>query len=158
MAQVCGLEPALAADRPPPSASCDQATTAVGEVLENRVLAGSCLNAILQRDVRDIAALDKLRSLPQLLTALARVCGQLCNDTQLGTRLGLDGKTVNRVVSVADRQHGGQSQVRMRVARRQQKLVRDQKRMSLDTAITLTPDNPRRFCARLRARPAAEKF
>ncbi len=39
--------------------------------------ARSYLNAILQRDVRDIAAVDKLRDLPQLLTALAQVCGQL---------------------------------------------------------------------------------
>ena len=112
---------ALAADRPPPSASCDLATTEVGEVLENRVLAGgypemlgrssesrrqawarSYLNAILQRDVRDIAAVDKLRSLPQLLTALAQVCGQLCNYTQLGARLGLDGKTVNRYITVLE--------------------------------------------------------
>lgn len=93
----------------------------MGDALERRVLAGgypealrrgtegrrqgwarSTLNAILQRDVRDIAAVDKLRNLPQLLTALAQVCGQLCNYTQLGGRLGLDGKTVNRYITVLE--------------------------------------------------------
>lgn len=112
---------ALAAEARPPSSPPDQAATQVGEALEKRVLAGgypealrrssesrrqvwarSYLTAILQRDVRDIAAVDKLQSLPQLLTALAQVCGQLCNYTQLGARLGLDGKTVNRYLTVLE--------------------------------------------------------
>jgi predicted AAA+ superfamily ATPase len=118
---VDALFASLAADTPPPSPSADQAALEVGVALEKRVLAGgypevlrresegrrqawarSYLNAILQRDVRDIAAVDKLRNLPQLLTALAQVCGQLCNYTQLGARLGLDGKTVNRYITVLE--------------------------------------------------------
>ena len=118
---LAALFASLAADAPPPSASADQAALEVGEALERRVLAGgypealrrvtearrqawarSYLNAILLRDVRDIAAVDKLRSLPQLLTAMAQVCGQLCNYTQLGARLGLDGKTVNRYLTVLE--------------------------------------------------------
>ncbi len=51
---------------------------------------------------RDIAAVDKLQSLPQLLTALAQVCGQLCNYTQLGARIGLDGKTVTRYITLLE--------------------------------------------------------
>jgi hypothetical protein len=46
--------------------------------------------------VREIAEVDKLQALPQLLAALAQVCGQLCNSTQLGAQIGLDGKTVSR--------------------------------------------------------------
>jgi len=118
---LAALFASLAADRPPPTPSPAQATRDVGEALERGVLAGgypealrrstegrrqawarSYLNAILQRDVRDIAAVDKLRNLPQLLTALAQVCGQLCNYSQLGGRLGLDGKTVNRYVTVLE--------------------------------------------------------
>ena len=118
---VDALFASLAADTPPPSPSADQAALEVGDALEQRVLAGgypevlrresegrrqawarSYLNAILQRDVRDIAAVDKLRNLPQLLTALAQVCGQLCNYSQLGARLGLDGKTVNRYITVLE--------------------------------------------------------
>jgi predicted AAA+ superfamily ATPase len=105
-----------------PSAWIDALFAAqVGEALEERVLTGgypealhrsnerrrqawarSYLNAILQRDVREIASVDKLQSLPQLLTALAQVCGQLCNYTQLGARLGLDGKTVTRYITLLE--------------------------------------------------------
>jgi predicted AAA+ superfamily ATPase len=112
---------ALAANARPPSSLPDQAANQVGQALEQRVLAGgypealhrssesrkqawarSYLNAILQRDVRDIAEVDKLQALPQLLTALAQVCGQLCNYTQLGARIGLDGKTVSRYLTILE--------------------------------------------------------
>lgn len=118
---LAALFASLATDGPPPAPSPAQAARDVGEALERRVLAGgypealrrstegrrqawarSYLNAILQRDVRDIAAVDKLRNLPQLLKALGQVCGQLCNYTQLGARLGLDGKTVNRYITVLE--------------------------------------------------------
>jgi uncharacterized protein len=62
----------------------------------------SYLQAIVQRDVRDLAAVDKLHRLPQLLRSLAQVCGQLCNYTQLGGTLGLDGKTVNRYITLLE--------------------------------------------------------
>jgi predicted AAA+ superfamily ATPase len=93
-AWIDALFSALAAETSPPSPPPDQAAAQVGEALEKRVLTGgypealhrssekrrqawahSYLNAILQRDVRDIASVDKLQSLPQLLTALAQVCG-----------------------------------------------------------------------------------
>jgi predicted AAA+ superfamily ATPase len=112
---------ALATQTKPPSPTPDQAATQVGGALEKRVLAGgypevlrrssearrqawahSYLNAILQRDVREIAEVDKLLALPQLLAALAQVCGQLCNYTQLGARIGLDGKTVSRYLTILE--------------------------------------------------------
>ena len=120
-AWIDALFSALAAETAPPSLPPDQAAAQVGEALEKRVLTGgypealhrssekrrqawarSYLNAILQRDVRDIASVDKLQSLPQLLTALAQVCGQLCNYTQLGARIGLDGKTVTRYITLLE--------------------------------------------------------
>jgi predicted AAA+ superfamily ATPase len=45
---------------------------------------------------------DKLQALPQPLAALAQVGGQLCNDTQLGARIGLDGKTVRRSLTILE--------------------------------------------------------
>ncbi len=112
---------ALAAQTPPPSPPPDQLASELGPNLEARVLAGGYpealrrpsearrqawargyLNAILQRDVRDIAAVDKLQSLPRLLAALAQVCGQLCNYTRLGAELGLDGKTVSRYLTLLE--------------------------------------------------------
>ena len=73
-------------------------------LLNNRrqAWARSYLNAILQRDVQDIASVDKLQRLAQLLTALAQVCGQLSNYTQLGARIGLDGKTVTRYITLLE--------------------------------------------------------
>jgi predicted AAA+ superfamily ATPase len=70
--------------------------------LEQRVLAGGYLTAILQRDVRDITDVEKLQALPQLLAAMAKVCGQLCNYTQLSARIGLDGKTVSRYLTILE--------------------------------------------------------
>jgi predicted AAA+ superfamily ATPase len=120
-AWIDALFTALAAETAPPSPPPAQAAAQVGEALEKRVLTGgypdalhrssesrrqawarSYLNAILLRDVRDIASVDKLQSLPQLLTALAQVCGQLCNYTQLGAHLGLDGKTVARYITLLE--------------------------------------------------------
>jgi predicted AAA+ superfamily ATPase len=58
------------------------------------------VDALIQRDVRDIAAIDKLGHLPRLLRALAQTAGQLCNFTQLGAQVGLDSKTANKYLAV----------------------------------------------------------
>ncbi len=111
----------LASDRPPPFPAAHQIRGDLGAALELRALTGgypealrrssearrqawarSYLGAILQRDVRDIAEVEKLQALPQLLAALAQVCGQLCNYTQLGARIGLDGKTVSRYLTILE--------------------------------------------------------
>ncbi|MBL8533776.1 MAG: DUF4143 domain-containing protein [Betaproteobacteria bacterium] len=60
------------------------------------------IDSIIQRDVRDIAAVEKLNSMPRLLYALAQMAGQLCNYTQLGGQLGLDAKTVNRYLTMLE--------------------------------------------------------
>ena len=52
--------------------------------------------------MREIAEVDKLQALPQLLAALAQVCGQLCKPTQLGAQIGLDGKTVSRDLMILE--------------------------------------------------------
>jgi predicted AAA+ superfamily ATPase len=60
------------------------------------------INAILQRDVRDIAEIDKLDQLPRFLRALAQTAGQMCNYSELGGQVGLDGKTVSRYINVLE--------------------------------------------------------
>ena len=62
-------------------------------------------NAILQRDVRDIAEIDKLDQLPRFLRALAQTAGQMCNYSELGGEVGLDGKTVSRYISVFEQMY-----------------------------------------------------
>ncbi len=58
------------------------------------------INALIQRDVRDVAGVDKLDQLPRFLRALAQTAGQMCNYAQLGGQTGLDGKTASRYISV----------------------------------------------------------
>lgn len=51
------------------------------------------IDAIIQRDVRDVAGIDRMDQLPRFLRALAHVSGQMCNYTQLGGQVGLDHKS-----------------------------------------------------------------
>jgi len=63
------------------------------------------IDALIQRDVRDVAGVDKLDQLPRFLRALAQTAGQMCNSTQLGGQVGLDGKTVSRYVGIFEQMY-----------------------------------------------------
>lgn len=63
------------------------------------------IDAIIQRDVRDVAGIEKLDQLPRFLRALAQMAGQMCNYTQLGGQVGLDGKTVSRYIGVFEQMY-----------------------------------------------------
>ncbi|WVN42423.1 ATP-binding protein [beta proteobacterium MWH-UniP1] len=63
------------------------------------------IDAIIQRDLRDVASIEKLGQLPRFLRALAQTAGQMCNYTQLGGQVGLDGKTASRYVSVFEQMY-----------------------------------------------------
>jgi predicted AAA+ superfamily ATPase len=58
------------------------------------------IDALIQRDVREIAEIHKADALSQLLRALAEVAGQPCNFVQLGGQLGIDQKTAMRYLAV----------------------------------------------------------
>lgn len=58
------------------------------------------IDALIQRDVRDLAGVDRLDTLPRFLRALAQVSGQLCNYSKLGGQLLLDHKTAARYVGL----------------------------------------------------------
>jgi predicted AAA+ superfamily ATPase len=58
------------------------------------------LDAMIQRDVRDVSGIEKLDKLPRFLSGLAQTAGQMCNYTQLGGQVGLDGKTASSYISV----------------------------------------------------------
>lgn len=60
------------------------------------------LQALIQRDVRDIASVSNLDLFPRLVRALAEMSGQLCNYAQLGGQLGLDSKTAARYVGILE--------------------------------------------------------
>lgn len=63
------------------------------------------LDALVQRDVRDVAGIDRLDQLPRFLRALAQIAGQMCNYSQLGGQVGLDHKTVARYIGVFEQMY-----------------------------------------------------
>lgn len=63
------------------------------------------IDAIIARDVRDVSGIEKLDQLPRFLRALAQTAGQLCNYTQLGAQVGLDGKTASRYIGVFEQMY-----------------------------------------------------
>ena len=60
------------------------------------------VKAIVQRDVRDIAEIDKLSQMPRLFQVLAHHSAQLTNLTQLGGKIGLDAKTTGKYVAILE--------------------------------------------------------
>lgn len=99
-------------------------TPALGHLLVERVLRGGYpeaisrasakrrstwarqyLDAIIQRDVRDISGIEKLDQLPRFLSALAQTAGQMCNYAQLGGQVSLDGKTASRYLSIFEQMY-----------------------------------------------------
>jgi predicted AAA+ superfamily ATPase len=58
------------------------------------------IRAIMQRDVRDIAAIEKLGQMPRLLRVLAHHAGQLVNYAGVGGSLDMDAKTAHRYMDV----------------------------------------------------------
>ena len=63
------------------------------------------IDALLQRDVRDVAGIEKLDQLPRFLRTLAQTAGQMCNHSQLGGQVGLDGKTASRYTGVFEQMY-----------------------------------------------------
>ena len=109
------LEKAFAGETP-------KSTTAVtGEDLLETVLAGGYpealtrsgwlrrrnwhldyVEAIMQRDVRDVAHIEQLSSMPRLLRVLAEHSGGLVNYSGLGSALGMNHVTTRKYVGVFD--------------------------------------------------------
>lgn len=56
--------------------------------------------SIVERDVSEIAQVDKLRELPRMLRALAHHSGQLVNHSRLGSSLGLTHITAQRYTGI----------------------------------------------------------
>lgn len=60
------------------------------------------VKAIVQRDVRDIADIEKLDQMPRLLQVLAHHSGQLTNFTQIGGQISFDDKTTRKYVAILE--------------------------------------------------------
>ena len=75
---------------------------AVSRVNDDRRIqwAHTYLDAIIARDVVEIAQVDKLNQMPSLFKALGHTAGQMSNYAKLGGQVGLDSKTTNRYVGI----------------------------------------------------------
>ena len=67
-----------------------------------RIWAREYINSIVQRDVREIAEVEKLDQTPRLLRAMALQSTQLTNFTQIGGRMGLDDKTTRKYLGILE--------------------------------------------------------
>ncbi len=63
------------------------------------------LDSIIQRDIHDVAGIERLDQLPRFLRALAQTVGQMCNYTQLAGQVGLDGKTAAKYVGIFEQMY-----------------------------------------------------
>lgn len=63
------------------------------------------IDALIQRDIKDIASIDRLDQVPRLLKALAQTAGQLCNYSQLGGQVGIDHKTASKYIAVFEQMY-----------------------------------------------------
>lgn len=63
------------------------------------------LDSLIQRDIKDIASIDKLDQVPRLLRALAHTAGQLCNYSQLGGQVGIDHKTASKYIAIFEQMY-----------------------------------------------------
>ncbi|NOT19613.1 MAG: ATP-binding protein [Sideroxydans sp.] len=63
------------------------------------------IESLMQRDIKDIASLDKLDQAPHLLKALAHTSGQLCNYSQLGGQIGINHKTASKYITVFEQMY-----------------------------------------------------
>lgn len=60
----------------------------------------SYLDAIIQRDVRDVASVEQIASMPRLLRALAECTGQLVNYSGIGSALGMNHVTTRKYMQI----------------------------------------------------------
>ncbi len=102
------------------------------------------LDAIIQRDVRDVANIDRLDQLPRFLKGLAHISGQMCNYTQLGGQVGLDHKTASRYIGVFEEMFL-LKRVDVWASNRLKRVVKTPKLQFIDsgllaTLVDLTPD------------------
>jgi len=95
------------------------------------------IDAIIQRDVRDVAGIDRLDQLPRFLRALAQVSGRMCNYTQLGGQVGLDHKTAARYIGVFARMYL-LKRVEVWASNRLNRVVKTPKMQFLDSGLLAT--------------------
>ena len=115
---------------------------------------------ILERDVRDIAAIDQPGRVGKLLSVLAEHAGQLTNHASFGAALGLSGVTAGKYVSILERLFLTKA-LPPWSSNRLSRLVKSPKIHFLDSGLlaSIRGDDEERFAAdRTRFGPLLESF
>ena len=73
-----------------------------GDPKRRQTWARDYVRAIVQRDVREVADVEKLDQMPRLLQVLAHHSGHLTNFTQIGGQVGFDDKTTRKYVAILE--------------------------------------------------------
>jgi predicted AAA+ superfamily ATPase len=60
------------------------------------------VDALVKRDIRDVAQLDQLRQVPRLLRVLAQHAGQLANYSAIGAAIGMNHVTTQKYIGVLE--------------------------------------------------------
>jgi len=92
------------------------------------------MDAIIQRDVRDISGIEKIDQLPRFLNALAQTAGQMCNYAQLGGQVGLDAKTAASYLGIFEQMYLLQ-RVKVWARNRLSRVVKSSKLQFLDSGL-----------------------
>jgi predicted AAA+ superfamily ATPase len=92
------------------------------------------MDAIIQRDVRDISGIEKINQLPRFLNALAQTAGQMCNYAQLGGQVGLDAKTAASYLGIFEQMYLLQ-RVEVWARNRMNRVVKSSKLQFLDSGL-----------------------
>lgn len=74
-----------------------------GSPQRRQAWAKAYIQTLVERDVQDIAHIEHLSRLPQLLNVAAEHCGQLFNASQMGGQLLLDARTLDKYIGVLEK-------------------------------------------------------
>ena len=72
------------------------------EAARRKAWATAYVNSLIQRDVREIANIQRLELMPTLVNVLAQYSGKLVNLTQIGGQIGLDDKSTRSYISILE--------------------------------------------------------
>jgi predicted AAA+ superfamily ATPase len=61
------------------------------------------MDMLIERDIQDIAQLDQIAQVPQLLLIAAELSGQLVNLSQVGGQIGRNSKTVDKYIGILEK-------------------------------------------------------
>jgi uncharacterized protein len=73
-----------------------------GDAKRRQAWARDYIRAIVQRDVREVADVEKLDRMSRLLQVLAHQSGRLTNFTHMGSQVGFDDKTTSKYVAILE--------------------------------------------------------